>query len=707
MKKNKYFLLSVMLILTCSCATTDRAKDLETFWLGGSDNTTSRIISGNRFKELEEPVARKVSVDGVESIKMPSYEMAAKDRLALELETVDPKRLALESKPVMINVDGMPLSDFIIYAVGDALKVTFFIDEAVKGMKTPVTLRMTKEMSAASVLDIVVELLRQKGLLVGEKAGSLYILKSASSGEPVDVRVGRGQAVSSMPVVQIINLKYVAAADLAPLIGELYKGGLTIKTYPKDNAIILVGPASAMKEVINFIDIMDAPYLQHKKLSLMRLVYWRPEEFVAQLTSILKGLGFHVASEHRDPGVMLIQIKFLNSVLVSAPDEQTTSFVLQWKDRLDTAESAGTEEKIFSYVPRYSKASELVESIQKLYGTVMHKTDALTSKTKIENRPSTTGAVSTATTLAPASTPTVTELTTQGLKIAADDRRNIIMFMTTPSTYRNILGLLREIDTPPRQVLIEATIAEMDIDDQTNMGFEWYLSGRMLDSKFSLTTLGQLGLDKSAGLLYHLTADNTKVEALINMLATDKKIEILSKPHLMVMDNTEATIQIGNDVPIISSEVSSTDVTTSATNPSVLRNVQYKSTGVMMKLKPTINAEGLVTLEISQEVSEAQTNQTSKIDSPLILKRRINTTVIASNGQTVVIGGIRSKNVDTTETKVPFLGDIPILGNIFKNSSDRVRRTELIVLITPKILSNADDASNVTKDIKDSFLRFR
>ncbi|KJU86126.1 general secretion pathway protein D [Candidatus Magnetobacterium bavaricum] len=206
---------------------------------------------------------------------------------------------------------------------------------------------------------------------------------------------------------------------------------------------------------------------------------------------------------------------------------------------------------------------------------------------------------------------------------------------------------------------------------------------------------------------YHFTADNSKVEALINMLASDKKIEILSKPHLMVLDNTEATIQIGNDVPIISSEVSSTDVSSSTTSPSVLRNVQYKSTGVLMRLKPTINAEGLVTLEISQEVSEAQTNQTSKIDSPLILKRRINTSVVAANGQTVIIGGIRSKNVDSTETKVPLLGDIPILGYVFKSNSDRVRRTELIVLITPRILSNFDDTSNVTQEIKDSFLRFK
>ncbi|MBF0317352.1 MAG: hypothetical protein HQL04_04185 [Nitrospirae bacterium] len=703
--KRYFLLLGAMLILMHACTKTVKRVDLEPFGIGGvSDNATSRIIPGSRFKELNGPEKQKTSDDRTETLQMPSYDRTAKDKLAFELHPVDPKRLALEDKPVMINVDGMPLSDFIIYAVGDALKVTFFIDEAVKGMKTPVTLRMTREMSAGGALDIVVELLRQKGLLVGEKAGSLYILKPATVGEPTDVRVGRMPAVSSMTVVQIVNLTHVGVADLAPLIVELYKGAVTTKTYPRDNALILMGPASAMKEVINFIDTIDVPYLHQKKLSLMRLTYWKPEEFVLQLTSILKGLGIHVAADHKEPGVMLIQIKALNSVLVSTPDQQGMDFVQQWRDKLDNTEAAGVEERAFSYLPLYSKASELVNSIQKLYGVMTSTTDG---KAKVESKPQ----VATATTTSPPAVASVAAtssgFSTQGLKIASDDRRNIVMLMTTPSIYRNILGLLRELDTPPKQVLIEATIAEMDIDDQNNMGFEWYLSGRMLDGKFALSTLGHLGLDNSSGMGYHFTADNSKVEALINMLATDKKIEILSKPHLMVLDNTEATIQIGNDVPIISSEVSSTDVSSSTTSPSVLRNVQYKSTGVLMRLKPTINAEGLVTLEISQEVSEAQTNQTSKIDSPLILKRRINTSVVATNGQTVIIGGIRSKNVDSTETKVPLLGDIPILGYAFKSSSDRVRRTELIVLITPRILSNFDETSNVTREIKNSFLRFK
>ncbi|KJU87471.1 hypothetical protein MBAV_000327, partial [Candidatus Magnetobacterium bavaricum] len=151
--KRYFLLLCMMLILIPACTRKGKRVDLEPFGIGGvSDNATSGIIPGSGFKEPYAPEKQKTYEGKTETLQMPSYERTAKDKAAFELHPVDPKRLALEDKPVMINVDGMALSDFIIYAVGDALKVTFFIDEAVKGMKTPVTLRMTREMSAAGAL---------------------------------------------------------------------------------------------------------------------------------------------------------------------------------------------------------------------------------------------------------------------------------------------------------------------------------------------------------------------------------------------------------------------------------------------------------------------------------------------------------------------------------------------------------------------------
>ncbi|MBF0518442.1 MAG: type II secretion system secretin GspD [Nitrospirae bacterium] len=733
--KLKYFLIIIpvlFMFLSCSMFYKATKTENDSFTsVSGKDNTTADNISRRSpgtGSLLNFDEKKKEGKD--EEIPYPVYEKTSSEKLAAALEPIDYKKLVTETKPVMINVDGMPLSDFIIYAVGDALKVTFFIDEAVKALKTPVTIRMTKELPPETVLEIVVEQLRQNGLLVGARGPSLYILKPAAIGEPTDVKLGRGLVASSARIVQVVPLSYVNSADIVPLIGELYKTSAIVKNYHKDNSVILIGTAASMKDILNFIEVLDVPYLNKKKIMLMKLVYWKPEEFVTQMASILAGTGVTVSLDPKMPGVTFIPIKFLNSVLAISPDDTSMELVMKWKNRLDTSESAGAEEKIYVYTPRFSMASELVDSIQRLYGLKTGVTQPK-SKTTTGGLPSSSSkpaagksqtdgefavpaalpktAATASTGLLPTA-PGAVAPEVPGLKITADDKRNAVLMMASPSMYRTLLGLLKELDTPPRQVSIEATVAELTLDDENNMGFEWYLAGRMLGNvlgskyigPYTLGTLGNLGVSSGTGLSYSFTADTGNLQALISMLAKDKKVEILSKPHLMVLDNEEATIQVGNEVPVITSEVSSTDLTsTSSTTPSVLRNVQYRSTGVILTLKPTINSEGLVTVDVNQEVSEADTNTTSSIDSPLILKRSIHTKVVVSDGNTVVLGGMRSKSRSHSVTKIPFLGDIPILGYLFKADSASEIKTELIILITPKIIHNTEDATSVTKELRE------
>ncbi|MEO5360316.1 MAG: hypothetical protein H7843_07685 [Nitrospirota bacterium] len=695
----------------------------------GGDNTTEKYKSLDILGE-KPPIHKPVEIE------TPSFEKAESRAAAMQLEPIDTSKLVLEEKPVLINVDGMPLSDFIIHAVGEALRVTFFIDEAVKSMKNPVTLHMAQEMPAARALEIVVELLRQQGLLVGAKAGSLYILKPGEGGEPVDVRVGRNVPVSSAKIVQIVALKYISAVEMSTLIADFYKTNLVVKPYTKENAMLITGPAATIRECLNLVDIMDVPYLKQKRVILLKLTFWKPEEFVTQMAAILNGLGVGTSTNPKEPGVTFIAIKFLNSVLAVAPDEQSAQLVMQWKERLDTAESAGSGEKTFTYFPKFSRATELVDTIQRLYGiktptaqtpatgtkTVLDKESksstefgstkasattsqssgsaaATTAKSMLSNAVSPTAATGAATGAAIITLPNAPDVQ---IRITSDDKRNVIIMMTTPSIYRSLLSLLKEIDTPPRQVLIEGTVAELSIDESNELGFEGLIKGRMMGGNFAVSTLSKLGAS-ATGTVFNFLTDHNNAAMVLDLLAKENKLEILMRPHLMVMDNQEATIQVGDDVPVISSEVSSSDVTSTASNPSILRNVQYLNTGLILMIKPTINADGLVTLEITQEVSEAQTNATSNIDSPTIRKRKVKTMVVAGNGQTVILGGIRSKKLSMTENKIPLLGDIPILGYAFKRQSEEVKRTELLVFITPRILTNTDDAHNIAKEIGERF----
>jgi general secretion pathway protein D len=199
------------------------------------------------------------------------------------------------------------------------------------------------------------------------------------------------------------------------------------------------------------------------------------------------------------------------------------------------------------------------------------------------------------------------------------------------------------------------------------------------------------------GLVYQFISDSGKFNVAINAFALDDKVNILSTPRLMVLDNQEATIQVGTDIPIITGEVTAGDVTQA--QPSILRNIQYRNTGVILRVKPTINTEGLLTLNISQEVSEMGSNPPG-INSPTILMRRINTTVVASQGETIVLGGLISESKGFTVSKIPLLGDIPLLGMLFKTTSKDDKKTELIIFLKPTIITNIDQAAKITNDLK-------
>jgi general secretion pathway protein D len=267
------------------------------------------------------------------------------------------------------------------------------------------------------------------------------------------------------------------------------------------------------------------------------------------------------------------------------------------------------------------------------------------------------------------------------------------MVLATPAEYRNILGLLQELDKAPRQVLIEATVAELTLTDELKYGLEWFYRNSLEkgistgQTIFSVPTGGP-------GFVYQFLANSANFKVVINAYALDDKVNILATPSLLVLDNQEATIQVGTDVPIITGETSASDITTGT----VFRNIQYRNTGVILRVKPTINTEGLLTLNISQEVSEIGTNPPG-IDSPTILTRRINTTVVAAQGETIVLGGLIFENKSKVVTKVPLLGDIPLLGYLFKTVSDSTRKTELVVFLKPIIITKVDQASKITDDI--------
>jgi general secretion pathway protein D len=701
---NFYYLVLILLFFCSSCATTQKAAErprsipIEKKAQTQAEARALEIGRGEKDKEKTLPP---------EIPRLPGYETTAAPKAAQAREPIDPKRLVMSKEPVMINVERMPLSNFIIHALGETLKVSFVMDQKVMDRRDPVTVRMTKPVSPEEALERVLGLFEKYNLFVETSADSLYILtKAPDAKQPVDIRMGGGLPEGTEMILQVVPLRYIRPPDVEGLIREIYKTGVQARSYPKENVLILVGQAFQVKQVMEFIQAFDVPFLQEKKTAFIKLTYWQIDDFVRQISQVLEGMGFNIAKASKEPGILFIPVKPISSILIVAPDEKTLSYILQWKEKLDTPEAAGADEKPFVYNPKYTTASDLVKSIRNLYGilpptTASREADAQVGPPAQLGPPTQTAPAAQARTGSQTRTPTAQTRTPSAatgagsLKISSDDQKNLIMVLATPTEYRNILGLLQELDVAPRQVLIEATVAELTLTDELKLGLEWFYRNSMAKgvsvgkTVFSVPTGGP-------GFVYQFLANSANFNVVINAYALNDKVNILATPSLMVLDNHEATIQVGTDVPIITGETSAADIGTAV--PTVFRNIQYRNTGVILRVKPTINTEGLLTLNISQEVSEVGTNPPG-IDSPTILTRRINTTVVAAQGETIVLGGLISENKSKVISKVPFLGDIPLLGYLFKTTSDSIRKIELVVFLKPVIITKVDQASKMTDEI--------
>lgn len=705
--------LWLILIFSFGCAPAKEVKPEASQESGQPAAAAQDNAPGGKEAELLQPSDETRHQTPDEEVSMPQIKKSLSQKPLppkAEHVPIDAKRVAHVEGNVILNAESMPLSDFVVYALGDTLKVTFFMDEPVMAMKKPITLRMTQEMPAEKVLEIVIGFLEKNDLDVEEKGGALYIMKPkppVEQASPVDYRIGRTTENSPAEVFQIVPFKNLRGVDVMQLLMDLFKN-VRMQWYGKDNALMFSGTSSAIKEVIDFIDFIDVPTMRDKRLYLFQLTYWQPDDFIRQITSILEGVGFPVAKGSADPGISFIPIKYLNSILMVSPDDATLKFALDWKKRLDTAESAGTEEKAFTFSPQFSKASDLVDSIRKLYG-IMPETAPAPVKGPQSSAPVTSAAPAASLSVAssaPAAVPLpvsasvshVSVASIPGLKISSDDRRNIVVIISTPAVYKSLLSILQELDRPPKQVLIEATIAELNLTDDLQYGLEWYIQNKMQQGTYTLSTLGQLGLNTSSGLVYQFLSDSQRFKAAVNAFAQQQRLNVLSTPRIMVLDNQSASITVGSQIPLLSGSTTSTSASTEVTVAT--QAVQYVTTGIILTVQPTINTEGLLTLTISLEDSEAQTNTTSSIDSPIITTQNLSTSVVASTDQTILLGGMISNSISDTETKVPLIGDIPLIGNLFKTRSKSKTKTELIIMLTPRILTSGEAASKITDEIR-------
>ncbi|MDI6743665.1 MAG: hypothetical protein QMD11_13100, partial [Smithella sp.] len=303
------------------------------------------------------------------------------------------------------------------------------------------------------------------------------------------------------------------------------------------------------------------------------------------------------------------------------------------------------------------------------------------------------------------------------VKIYTDETLNAIIILGTPEDYEVIKETIAKLDIIPRQVLIEGTVAQLQLTDKMSLGLAWSLKTNMfkLDPVSISLNPSQLGSDTSetSGLSLIGIDSGNSVRAVINALASKSKAKLLASPHIMVSDNKEARIQVGQQVPLVTSETYGS----SGSSAVPIRTIQYKDIGMILKVKPQINDSGLVALQISQEVSTYSKDKLYANETQIILnKTEASTNLVVQDGQTIVIGGLIREDDSKARQGIPFIYKIPLLGYLFGNMENDNLRTELVILLTPHVVKNQQDAKAVTnkfasevtdnqmkKEIKESF----
>jgi general secretion pathway protein D len=280
------------------------------------------------------------------------------------------------------------------------------------------------------------------------------------------------------------------------------------------------------------------------------------------------------------------------------------------------------------------------------------------------------------------------------VKVIPYSTTNTIIIKATPRDYPAVKRILSELDIIPRQVLIEILIAEVTMSDDMTLGIEYAFKGTDLGGGISKQIVGtSLGLSRAGtlatgGLTASIARDNHI--ATINALASSNQINILASPHIIATDGKEASIDIGDEVPLVASKIfidSREEIT-----------IERRDTGVILKVTPHINSTGLVTLDLSLELSDAASAVVAGESDIRIFQRNAKTTMVVQDNQTIVIGGLIDEKIEEEVTKVPFLGDIPLLGLLFRSKVNSVRKTELVLLITPHVINNLEQANSVTDE---------
>ena len=640
-----------------------------------------------------------------------------------------------EQGDIVFNFTDQPIEAVINSVMGDLLKENYSIAQGVKGNVSFSTSRPVNKRQALSILETLLSWTDNAMIRQGDR----YVI--LPSGQAV-----AGKLVPEMPVAQpssglsarLYPLRYISATEMQKLL----------KPFARDNAFLLVDPARNVlslagtpQELANYqdtIDTFDVDWLKGMSIGVFGLQRASVGELMPQLQKLFgPDSGLPLAGV-----VRFMPNERTNSIVAISAQPEYLREVGEWIRTID--EGGGNEPQMYVYDVRNMKATDLARYLRQIYGNGQIKEDTA-AKVAPGLRTTTLSSTSSLNGLGGTSGQGLSGMGSQSanlqssmnsgeqseeeqddsaslddsgtaetgqsaartldqtVRITAQKSSNQLLVRTRPAQWKEIESAIRRLDNLPLQVQIETRILEVKLTGELDLGVQWYL-GRLAGNSASTTVAntsgsqgalggGGAGLGATDSLFYSFVSNNLQVA--LHALETNGRTQVLSAPSLVVMNNQQAQIQVGDNIPI-----SQTTVNTS-TSDTTLSSVEYVQTGVILDVVPRINPGGLVYMDIQQQVSDADTSaSTDSNGNPRISTRSVSTQVAVQSGQTVLLGGLIKQDNSESVSAVPYLGQVPGLRWLFGNTSKSKNRTELIVLITPRVVTSASQARQVTDDYR-------
>ena len=628
-----------------------------------------------------------------------------------------------------LNFENTPVSAVAKVILHDILGVGYTIDPRVQGT---VSLASGRPVPKEDVLYVLESALRTSNVvLVRDAAGYRLVPAAEAVGSGGLDRVAGGSRPEPGYGVTAIPLQFVSVQTVTKLLDSFAMKAGTIRADPARNLLLIQGSGAERRAAVETVLSFDADWMRGQSVGIYPVHNTAPEPLIAELEKIMDsgdgGLGQNM--------VRFQPVGRLNAILVVSRKPELLRTAGTWINRLDSSDVASNGVKV--YRVRYGEARQLAQLLNAMFiggsassaldtptnqiapgggTTALSSTERLTGgfnspttsgvrqqpPAVVEITPNAANPNATAPVSAPASAAGATpgSALLPGVRITPDVVNNALLIYANKENYRIIERTLNQLDRPQLQVSIDLTIAEVTLNDNINYGVQFFLKSQNLGAP---TGTGSV-INSAAGAVLaqtlpgfnFLVGSQLQPQVILNALHGYTDVKVLSNPSLVVVDNQTATLQVGDQVPVTTGSA-----TVLSTSNTVVNTIDYRNTGIILRVVPRVNSNGNVLLDVEQEISNVANNNNTGTLTPTLSQRKVKSAISVTSGQTVLLAGLISESQNRTRSGIPLLDRLPGIGDAFTTQNNKgIQRTELIIFIRPTIIRDSVDASVVAEELR-------